>query len=114
MMLCVFSLMLQHQMLEPGCHFLEDPECPRRDRATGTGVHPSERASSLCPAPNTETEPLLTWKKAQDTIPWSIILLLGGGFAMAKGCEVRTAGGLQARGGVGGPRPQLLAQHKHQ
>ncbi|XP_064353098.1 Na(+)/dicarboxylate cotransporter 3 isoform X3 [Camelus dromedarius] len=41
-------------------------------------------------APNTETVPLLTWKKAQDTVPWNIILLLGGGFAMAKGCEVRT------------------------
>ncbi|KAK2506479.1 hypothetical protein MC885_016028 [Smutsia gigantea] len=38
-------------------------------------------------APNTETEPLLTWKKAQDMVPWNIILLLGGGFAMAKGCE---------------------------
>ncbi|XP_019605286.1 Na(+)/dicarboxylate cotransporter 3 [Rhinolophus sinicus] len=38
-------------------------------------------------APNTETKPLLTWKKAQDTVPWNIILLLGGGFAMAKGCE---------------------------
>ncbi|XP_019492462.1 PREDICTED: solute carrier family 13 member 3 [Hipposideros armiger] len=39
-------------------------------------------------APNTETKPLLTWKKAQDTVPWNIILLLGGGFAMAKGCEI--------------------------
>ncbi|XP_012598458.1 Na(+)/dicarboxylate cotransporter 3 [Microcebus murinus] len=38
-------------------------------------------------APNTETEPLLTWRKAQETVPWNIILLLGGGFAMAKGCE---------------------------
>ncbi|KAM6163933.1 Na(+)/dicarboxylate cotransporter 3 [Rhynchocyon petersi] len=38
-------------------------------------------------APNVETEPLLTWKKAQETVPWNIILLLGGGFAMAKGCE---------------------------
>ncbi|KAM9589357.1 Na(+)/dicarboxylate cotransporter 3 isoform 1-T1 [Trichechus inunguis] len=38
-------------------------------------------------APNRETEPLLTWKKAQKTVPWNIILLLGGGFAMAKGCE---------------------------
>ncbi|XP_053430603.1 Na(+)/dicarboxylate cotransporter 3 isoform X2 [Nycticebus coucang] len=38
-------------------------------------------------APSTETEPLLTWKKAQETVPWNIILLLGGGFAMAKGCE---------------------------
>uniref|UniRef100_A0A7N4NV13 Solute carrier family 13 member 3 n=1 Tax=Sarcophilus harrisii TaxID=9305 RepID=A0A7N4NV13_SARHA len=38
-------------------------------------------------APNTEMEPLLSWKKAQETVPWNIILLLGGGFAMAKGCE---------------------------
>ncbi|XP_030908389.1 solute carrier family 13 member 3-like isoform X2 [Melopsittacus undulatus] len=32
-------------------------------------------------------QPLLTWRKAQETVPWNIILLLGGGFAMAKGCE---------------------------
>ncbi|XP_075383866.1 Na(+)/dicarboxylate cotransporter 3 isoform X2 [Tenrec ecaudatus] len=38
-------------------------------------------------APNRETEPLLTWKKVQESVPWNIILLLGGGFAMAKGCE---------------------------
>ncbi|CAO2577679.1 Na(+)/dicarboxylate cotransporter 3 [Lemmus lemmus] len=38
-------------------------------------------------APNSETVPLLSWKKAQQTVPWNIILLLGGGFAMAKGCE---------------------------
>ncbi|XP_036606769.1 solute carrier family 13 member 3 [Trichosurus vulpecula] len=38
-------------------------------------------------APNTEMVPLLSWKKAQETVPWNIILLLGGGFAMAKGCE---------------------------
>ncbi|KAE8575203.1 hypothetical protein XENTR_v10003758 [Xenopus tropicalis] len=39
-------------------------------------------------APNTENKALLSWKKAQSTVPWNIILLLGGGFAMAKGCEV--------------------------
>lgn len=39
-------------------------------------------------APNTPYVPLLSWKKAQDSVPWNIILLLGGGFAMAKGCEV--------------------------
>uniref|UniRef100_A0A8D0GDU1 Solute carrier family 13 member 3 n=1 Tax=Sphenodon punctatus TaxID=8508 RepID=A0A8D0GDU1_SPHPU len=38
-------------------------------------------------APNTDNEPLLSWRKAQETVPWNIILLLGGGFAMAKGCE---------------------------
>ncbi|XP_068950245.1 Na(+)/citrate cotransporter, partial [Petaurus breviceps papuanus] len=31
--------------------------------------------------------PLLTWKVAQEKVPWGIILLLGGGFALAKGCE---------------------------
>ncbi|XP_036053189.1 solute carrier family 13 member 5 isoform X2 [Onychomys torridus] len=30
---------------------------------------------------------LLDWKYTQDKMPWSIVLLLGGGFAMAKGCE---------------------------
>ncbi|XP_056662902.1 Na(+)/citrate cotransporter isoform X3 [Monodelphis domestica] len=32
--------------------------------------------------------PLLTWKVAQKKVPWGIVLLLGGGFAVAKGCEV--------------------------
>ncbi|XP_076022949.1 Na(+)/dicarboxylate cotransporter 3 isoform X2 [Genypterus blacodes] len=36
---------------------------------------------------NTPYVPLLTWKKAQESVPWNIILLLGGGFAMAKACE---------------------------
>uniref|UniRef100_A0A3P8X3C3 Solute carrier family 13 member 3 n=1 Tax=Cynoglossus semilaevis TaxID=244447 RepID=A0A3P8X3C3_CYNSE len=38
-------------------------------------------------ASNTPYVPLLSWKKAQDSVPWNIILLLGGGFAMAKACE---------------------------
>ncbi|XP_013373837.1 PREDICTED: solute carrier family 13 member 3 isoform X2 [Chinchilla lanigera] len=58
-----------------------------------------EGVASCCPAvlpvsgecwaqaPNVETKPLLTWQKAQESVPWNIILLLGGGFAMAKGCE---------------------------
>uniref|UniRef100_A0A3B3V202 Solute carrier family 13 member 5a n=2 Tax=Poecilia TaxID=8080 RepID=A0A3B3V202_9TELE len=32
--------------------------------------------------------PLLTWQVTQDKMPWDIILLLGGGFALAKGSEV--------------------------
>ncbi|KAG7281104.1 hypothetical protein CRUP_027641, partial [Coryphaenoides rupestris] len=42
-------------------------------------------------ASNDPYVPLLSWKKAQDSVPWNIILLLGGGFAMAKGCEVPPA-----------------------
>ncbi|KAK7482433.1 hypothetical protein BaRGS_00026355 [Batillaria attramentaria] len=31
--------------------------------------------------------PLLTWQVAQAKMPWGIIILLGGGFALAKGCK---------------------------
>uniref|UniRef100_A0A4X1UKY9 Solute carrier family 13 member 5 n=1 Tax=Sus scrofa TaxID=9823 RepID=A0A4X1UKY9_PIG len=31
--------------------------------------------------------PLLNWKVVQEKVPWGIVLLLGGGFALAKGCE---------------------------
>ncbi|XP_061531008.1 solute carrier family 13 member 3 isoform X1 [Phycodurus eques] len=38
-------------------------------------------------ASNSPYVPLLSWKKAQEAVPWNIILLLGGGFAMAQACE---------------------------
>ncbi|XP_072918144.1 LOW QUALITY PROTEIN: Na(+)/dicarboxylate cotransporter 3 [Hemitrygon akajei] len=31
--------------------------------------------------------PLLSWSKIQSNLPWNVILLLGGGYAIAKGCE---------------------------
>ncbi|XP_078278784.1 Na(+)/citrate cotransporter-like [Rhinoraja longicauda] len=31
---------------------------------------------------------LLDWKVVQQKLPWNVVLLLGGGFALAKGCEV--------------------------
>uniref|UniRef100_A0A671TPL9 Solute carrier family 13 member 5 n=1 Tax=Sparus aurata TaxID=8175 RepID=A0A671TPL9_SPAAU len=40
------------------------------------------------PPPAGTTPPLLTWKVAQKKLPWGIVLLLGGGFALAKGSEV--------------------------
>ncbi|KAK7925186.1 hypothetical protein WMY93_007496 [Mugilogobius chulae] len=43
---------------------------------------PSESPVSPGPAPA-----LLTWAVAQKKMPWNIVLLLGGGFALAKGSE---------------------------
>ena len=44
--------------------------------------------SSVVEEPAGPTPPLLTWKVAQKKMPWNIVLLLGGGFALAKGSEV--------------------------
>uniref|UniRef100_A0A8C3IT34 Solute carrier family 13 member 3 n=1 Tax=Chrysemys picta bellii TaxID=8478 RepID=A0A8C3IT34_CHRPI len=67
------------------------------DAVTGVAIvtilffFPSQRPSCKwwfdLKASNTENPPLLSWRRAQETVPWNIILLLGGGFAMAKGCE---------------------------
>lgn len=43
----------------------------------------SETQSSKGPCPT-----LLTWQVTQKKMPWNIVLLLGGGFALAKGSEV--------------------------
>lgn len=32
--------------------------------------------------------PLITWKEFQSCMPWEIAILVGGGFALAEGCEV--------------------------
>ncbi|XP_066243707.1 Na(+)/dicarboxylate cotransporter 3 isoform X1 [Saccopteryx leptura] len=95
---CMFALLLffRDPKFIPGWDNLFIPGFTS-DAVTGVAVvtilffFPSQRPSLKwwcdLKAPNTEIEPLLTWKKAQDTIPWNTILLLGGGFAMAKGCE---------------------------
>lgn len=54
----------------------------------------SERKTPFYPPP------LLNWKVAQEKVPWGIVLLLGGGFAVAKGCEVTSP--LPRRGQGGG------------
>nr|AEF30425.1 sodium-dependent citrate transporter [Danio rerio] len=49
------------------------------------------RTESFDTVPQQESGPtpaLLTWKVTQKKMPWSIILLLGGGFALAKGSEI--------------------------
>nr|XP_020023699.1 solute carrier family 13 member 3 isoform X3 [Castor canadensis] len=95
---CAFAILLfsRDPKFIPGWASLFDPGFIS-DAVTGVAIviilffFPSKRPSLKWwldfKAPNTETEPLLSWKKAQETVPWNIILLLGGGFAMAKGCE---------------------------
>ncbi|PNI59732.1 SLC13A3 isoform 7 [Pan troglodytes] len=95
---CMFAILLftRDPKFIPGWASLFNPGF-LSDAVTGVAIvtilffFPSQRPSLKWwfdfKAPNTETEPLLTWKKAQETVPWNIILLLGGGFAMAKGCE---------------------------
>ncbi|KAK6322350.1 hypothetical protein J4Q44_G00071420 [Coregonus suidteri] len=60
-------------------------------------VLPSEPPRYLCfwriqsfdtEPPRGPTPALLSWQVAQRKMPWSIVLLLGGGFALAKGSEV--------------------------
>ncbi|XP_076605756.1 solute carrier family 13 member 5a [Chaetodon auriga] len=59
-------------------------------------VLPSEPPHFLCFWRSSDTEsqvprgpapPLLTWQVTQKKMPWNIVLLLGGGFALAKGSE---------------------------
>ncbi|XP_021575079.1 solute carrier family 13 member 3 isoform X3 [Carlito syrichta] len=95
---CMFAILLfsRDPKFIPGWASLFTPGF-LSDAVTGVAIviilffFPSQRPSLKWwldfKAPNTETEPLLTWRKAQETVPWNIILLLGGGFAMAKGCE---------------------------
>uniref|UniRef100_A0A8D2AM83 Solute carrier family 13 member 3 n=1 Tax=Sciurus vulgaris TaxID=55149 RepID=A0A8D2AM83_SCIVU len=95
---CAFAILLffRDPKFIPGWASLFTPGFVS-DAVTGVAIvtilffFPSQRPSLKwwfdLKAPNTDTEPLLTWKKAQETVPWNIILLLGGGFAMAKGCE---------------------------
>ncbi|XP_027887344.1 solute carrier family 13 member 5a [Xiphophorus couchianus] len=60
-------------------------------------VLPSEPPRCLCFWRRSDSEsqlsrgpasPLLTWQVTHDKMPWNIVLLLGGGFALAKGSEV--------------------------
>ena len=49
----------------------------------------------FCPAAGKKLKApaaLLTWDVVHERMPWNIVLLLGGGFALASGSEVRAEG----------------------
>lgn len=54
---------------------------------------PSSCSSSTCDPgqsqePSLGTEPIITWKDFQKTMPWEIVILVGGGYALASGSKV--------------------------
>lgn len=51
--------------------------------------------------PTTTTPSLITWKFIQSKVPWGLIFLLGGGFALAEGSKVSGMATLIGNGLVG-------------
>ena len=49
------------------------------------------------PPPSPPLPPLLTWRELERRVPWGVLLLLGGGFALADACE---ASGLTREAGT--------------
>ncbi|KYO47537.1 solute carrier family 13 member 4 [Alligator mississippiensis] len=52
-------------------------------------IIPAKRVSRTSNGENTffDYAPLITWKEFQTCMPWEIAILVGGGFALADGCE---------------------------
>lgn len=55
-------------------------------------IHRALPLSTCGPGKNEEpsrgTEPIITWKDFQKTMPWEIVILVGGGYALASGSKV--------------------------
>uniref|UniRef100_A0A8C2ZLK9 Solute carrier family 13 member 4 n=1 Tax=Cyclopterus lumpus TaxID=8103 RepID=A0A8C2ZLK9_CYCLU len=52
---------------------------------------PFSSSSSSTPNDNSDSDPLapmITWKDFQRLMPWEIVILVGGGYALAAGCKV--------------------------
>ncbi|CAO1397240.1 unnamed protein product [Diamesa hyperborea] len=66
--------------------------------------------SSSKPLPTAATGPLLTWKYINAKTPWSLIFLLGGGFALAEGGKVSGMSKMMGQSLIGlqGLHPLLL------
>jgi len=65
----------------------------------------------ILPSQQRPGEPLLTWKQAEHHLPWGVLLLMGGGFAMAHGFSqsgLTNIAGKALGGVVPGLHPLLL------
>ena len=59
----------------------------RNDRVSNIKLYFTEKKKDALIA-NREYVPLLTWKFVNDKMAWGVLLLMGGGFAVADGCAV--------------------------
>ncbi|KAJ1161226.1 hypothetical protein NDU88_001713 [Pleurodeles waltl] len=50
-------------------------------------IIPSSKTNGFRGKGSFDYEPLITWKEFQTCMPWEIAILVGGGFALAEGCE---------------------------
>ena len=48
---------------------------------------PSKSFFQQSPGSSSAFEGLVSWKKVEKDIPWGVIILFGGGFALAEGCD---------------------------
>lgn len=59
-----------------------------REQAFQAITKPSHNYTAFISEKGKPLPPLLPWRSAEKMVPWGVVLLLGGGFALAKGSEV--------------------------